>query len=225
MSCRFLQMVALNIDCTTYGICSNVLQCTQPALHFCTQAIEDRHLQAALTQEDDSGSSSSNADSDDDSSDAELDAAVGADLDQHVDDAIVRAANQQHMNSSLLSMYSSPTVPMPSAPTASNLVSQNMVSAPEAAGNGQPAFAPPQVVEAAARRALAAEKAQQQALQAAKRGNGFPVTDDNLPSTSGQLNARSLSVKACDIRTHSYSQHLNARLRLCVVSIVRQPIQ
>ena len=160
------------------------------------QAIEDKHLQAALAQDDISGSSSSGSgtDSDDDSSDAELDAAIGADLDQHVDDAIVRAANQQHMNTSLLSMYSSPARPMPSVPSASDLVSQD--AAPphdDAAGNGQPAFAPPRVVEAAARRALAAEKAQQQALQAAKRGNGCPVADDTLPSTSGQLSTMLLS--------------------------------
>ena len=158
------------------------------------QAIEDRHLQAALAQAD-LPSDSSDSDSDDDSSDAELDAAIGADLDQHVDDAIVRAANQQHMNTSLLSMYSSPARPMTSVPSASDLVSQSTAQAAlDAAVGEQPAFAPPQVVEAAARRALAAEKAQQQALQASKRTSSIPAADDSLPSTSGQLSIKLFSL-------------------------------
>lgn len=43
-----------------------------------------------------------------------------------------------------------------------------------------------QVVEAAARRALAAERAQQQALQAARQAHLQPAPDDSSPSTSGQ---------------------------------------
>lgn len=145
-------------------------------------------MQAALAQEAfPSSSSSSGSSSDNDSSDAELDAAIGADLDQHVDDAIVRAANQHHMNTSLLSMYSSPAHAIPSAPSASDLVSQDTAQISDATIGNQPAFAPPQVVEAAARRALAAEKAQQQALQAAKRGNINFAVDDALPSTSGMI--------------------------------------
>ena len=159
------------------------------------QAIEDRHLQAALSQAELPSDSSSDSESDDDSSDAELDAAIGADLDQHVDDAIVRAANQQHMNTSLLSMYSSPARPITSVPSASDLVSQNTAEAAvDAAVGEQPAFAPPQMVEAAARRALAAEKAQQQALQAGNRSSSIPAVDDSLPSTSGQLSIKLFSL-------------------------------
>jgi len=43
-----------------------------------------------------------------------------------------------------------------------------------------------QVVEAAARRALAAERAQQQALQVSRQADPRPVPDDAVPSTSGQ---------------------------------------
>ena len=43
-----------------------------------------------------------------------------------------------------------------------------------------------QVVEAAARRALAAERAQQQAIQTARQATTKPAADDSSPSTSGQ---------------------------------------
>lgn len=42
------------------------------------------------------------------------------------------------------------------------------------------------MVEAAARRALAAERAQQQALQVARQAHPKPAPDDSSPSTSGQ---------------------------------------
>lgn len=42
-----------------------------------------------------------------------------------------------------------------------------------------------QVVEAAARRALAAERAQQHAIQTARKAPAEPVLDDSSPSTSG----------------------------------------
>lgn len=44
-----------------------------------------------------------------------------------------------------------------------------------------------QVVEAAAKRALAAERAQQQALQISRQPVPQPVQDDAGPSTSGNL--------------------------------------
>ena len=43
-----------------------------------------------------------------------------------------------------------------------------------------------QVVEAAARRALAAERAQQQALQMARQPTSKPAQDEAVPSTSGR---------------------------------------
>lgn len=42
-----------------------------------------------------------------------------------------------------------------------------------------------QVVEAAARRALAAERAQQHGIQSARQAPPKPVLDDSSPSTSG----------------------------------------
>ncbi len=42
-----------------------------------------------------------------------------------------------------------------------------------------------QVVEAAARRALAAERAQQHGIQTARQAPPRPVLDDSSPSTSG----------------------------------------
>lgn len=42
-----------------------------------------------------------------------------------------------------------------------------------------------QVVEAAARRALAAERAQQHGVQTARQAPPRPVLDDSSPSTSG----------------------------------------
>ena len=154
----------------------------------CMQTIEDRHLQAALAQDISSGSSSdelSNG-SDAGSSDAELDATVGADLDPHVDDAVASAASQQHMNTSLLSMYATPAPAMSSGPSASDLVTQATPAASTSGLDGTAAFAPPHIVEAAARRALAAEKAQQTMLSA-RRVHSSPRVDDSLPSTSGEL--------------------------------------
>ena len=43
-----------------------------------------------------------------------------------------------------------------------------------------------QVVEAAARRALAAERAQQQALQMSRQPPSKPAQDEAVPSTSGR---------------------------------------
>ncbi|DBA66741.1 TPA: hypothetical protein ACH3X2_001890 [Trebouxia sp. C0005] len=154
------------------------------------QAVEEQHLRSRLdgisTAGSDSGSSIPDSDASSGSSDAELDPDLGADLDQHVDNAVLHAANQQHMNSSLLSMYSSPAATLPSIPSTSDLVNQE-ASASQAAAIGveAPAFAPPQVVEAAARRALAAERAQQHAIQTARKAPAEPVLDDSSPSTSG----------------------------------------
>ncbi len=113
------------------------------------QALEEQHFRSRLdgisTAGSDSGSSILDSDASSGSSDAELDPDLGADLDQHVDNALLHAANQQHMNSSLLSMYSSPAATLPSVPSASDLVNQE-ASASQAAAVGveAPAFAPPQ---------------------------------------------------------------------------------
>ena len=113
------------------------------------QAVEEQHLRSRLhgtsTAGSDSGSSIPDSDASSGSSDAELDPDLGADLDQHVDNAVLHAANQQHMNSSLLSMYSSPAATLFSIPSASDLVNQE-ASASQAAAVGveAPAFAPPQ---------------------------------------------------------------------------------
>ena len=113
------------------------------------QAVEEQHFRSRLdgisTAGSDSGSSILDSDASSGSSDAELDPDLGADLDQHVDNAVLHAANQQHMNSSLLSMYSSPAATLPSVPSASDLVNQE-ASASQAAAVGveAPAFAPPQ---------------------------------------------------------------------------------
>lgn len=165
--------------------------CSTTVLDFstlvCLQTIEDRHLQAALAQDITSGSSSGDLSSGSDagSSDAELDAAIGADLDPHVDDAVASAASQQHMNTSLLSMYATPAPALSSGPSASDLVIQPMPAAPTSRPDSTAAFAPPHIVEAAARRALAAEKAQQ-TLLSANRVHSSPRVDDCLPSTSGE---------------------------------------
>jgi len=113
------------------------------------QAVEEQHLRSRLdtvsTAGSDSGSSILDSDASSGSSDAELDPDLGADLDQHADNAVLPAANQQHMNSSLLSMYSSPATTLPSVPSASDLVNQE-ANASQAVADGveAPAFAPPQ---------------------------------------------------------------------------------
>ena len=112
------------------------------------QATEVQHLRARLDSGDaaptDGSSSSSDSQASSGSSDAELDPDLGADLDQQVDNAVLQSANRQHMNSSLLSMYSSPAAVLPSSPSASDPVSQGTSqSAAELAG--PPAFAPIQV--------------------------------------------------------------------------------
>lgn len=106
------------------------------------QATEDQHVRARLdvgtaAYSDGSGSSSSDSQPSSGSSDAELDPDLGADLDQQVHNAVLQSANQQHMNSSLLSMYSSPS--------ASDLVSQG-VNQSTAQLAETPAFAPLQVL-------------------------------------------------------------------------------
>lgn len=112
------------------------------------QATEDQHLRARLDSDSaarsDGSSSSSDSEPSSGSSDAELDPDVGADLDQHVDNAVLQSANRQHMNSSLLSMYSSPAAMLPCSPTASHLVSQGIAQS-AAQQTEAPAFAPPQV--------------------------------------------------------------------------------
>lgn len=113
------------------------------------QATEDQHLRARLECGDaapsDGSSSSSDSQASSGSSDAELDPDLGADLDQQVDNAIVQSANRQHMNSSLLTMYSSPAAVLPSSPSASDLVSQE-TSQSAAQLAETPAFAPLQVL-------------------------------------------------------------------------------
>jgi len=94
---------------------------------------------------DSSSNSISDSEASSGSSDAELDPDLEADLDQRVDNAALQAANQQHMNTSLLSMYSSPAATLPSVPSASDLVTQEATASQATAeGRDGPAFAPPQ---------------------------------------------------------------------------------
>lgn len=118
------------------------------------QAAEEQHVRSRLdgdsTFGSDSGSSISDSDASAGSSDAELDPDLGADLDQRVDNAVLHAANQQHMNSSLLNMYSTPSATLPSEPSASDLVNQAASASQAADATGIPAFAPPQARSAPA---------------------------------------------------------------------------
>ena len=68
-----------------------------------------------------------------------------------------------------------------------------------------------QVVEAAARRALAAEHAQLEALQAQGRSATRPALDEAAPSTSGMLVSNN---KSC--------LHLPAELGMCRASLSRR---
>ena len=108
------------------------------------QAVEDQHIRARLDSDSaaqsDSSSNSSDSEASSGSSDAELDPDLGADLDRQVDIAVLQGANRQRLNSSLLSMYSSPAATLPSFANASALEAQNPAEEIDA-----PAFAPLQV--------------------------------------------------------------------------------
>lgn len=112
------------------------------------QAVEDQHLRARLDSDSaaysDGSSSSSDSEVNSGSSDAELDPDVGADLDQHVDNAVMHGTNRQRLNSSLLNMYSSPAATTSSIPNTTELVSEEQAQS-AADGAEAPAFAPLQV--------------------------------------------------------------------------------
>ena len=75
-----------------------------------------------------------------------------------------------------------------------------------------------QVVEAAARRALAAERAQQQLIQTARQQTPKSLPDDSSPSTSGKaaLHAVITACYACPKDATHFQPGLFARNGLCI---------
>ena len=112
------------------------------------QTVEDQHLQARLDTDRAAYSNGSSSSSDSEvasgSSDAEMDPDLGADLDQHVDNALAHGTDRQRLNSSLLNMYSSPVATTSSVPNTTDLVSEELAQS-AASGAEAPAFASPQV--------------------------------------------------------------------------------